>query len=51
MQMTLVFFASDIDPALTAKVLNRDLEKISALAQKWKVISMQEKVKILFFQN
>ena len=26
-------FASDIDPALTAQVLNRDLEKISAWAK------------------
>ena len=31
-------FASDIDPALTAKVLKRDLEKISALDQREKVI-------------
>ena len=44
-------FASDIDPALKAKVLNRDLGKISAWAKKWKVILMQEKVKIYYFQN
>ena len=44
-------FASDIDPALTAKVLNRDLEKISAWAKKWKVIFNAGKSKDLIFSQ
>ena len=44
-------FASDSDPALTAKVLNRDLEKISAWAKNWKVIFNERKSKDLIFSN
>ena len=44
-------FASDIDPALTAKVLNRDLEKISTWAKNWKVIFNAGKSKDLIFSH
>ena len=44
-------FSSDIDPALTSQVLNRDLEKISLWAKKWKVIFNAGKSKDLIFSK
>ena len=43
--------ATGSDPAETAKQLNRDLEKISQWATKWKVIFNAKKSKDIIFSN
>ena len=42
-------FTSDDDPALTALVLNRDLEKLGLWAKKWKVLFNAGKTKDMIF--
>ena len=45
-------FASGEDPAITAEVLNRDLEKVGSWAKTWKVLFNSGKSKdIIFSQN
>ena len=44
-------FASGRDPAETVEILNRDLEKVSAWAQRWKVTFNPGKSKDLIFSN
>ena len=44
-------FASGEDPAITAEVLNRDLEKIGNWAKKWKVLFNAGKSKDLIFSR
>ena len=44
-------FASGEDPAITAEVLNRDLEKIGNWAKKWKVLFNASKSKDLIFSR
>ena len=44
-------FASGEDPAITAEVLNRDLEKIGNKAKKWKVLFNASKGKDLIFSR
>ena len=44
-------FATGSDPAETADILNRDLEKISAWATKWKVKFKASKSKDIIFSN
>ena len=44
-------FASGEDPAITALVLNRDLEKISIWAKRWKVLFNASKSKDLIFSQ
>ena len=42
-------FASDDDPALTALILNRDLERLALWAKKWKVLFNAGKTKDMIF--
>ena len=44
-------FATGSDPSETAQVLNRDLEKISIWATKWKVQFNASKTKDIIFSN
>ena len=44
-------FATGSDPAETAQILNRDLQKISNWAQKWKVTFNSSKSKDIIFSN
>ena len=44
-------FASGSDPAITAAQLNRDLEKISAWGDRWKVTFNAKKSKDIIFSN
>ena len=44
-------FATGSDPAETAEILNRDLQKISIWAQKWKVTFNPSKSKDIIFSN
>ena len=44
-------FVSGADPAETTKILNRDLQKISSWAKKWKVKFNVAKTKSLIFSN
>ena len=44
-------FASGEDPAITAEVLNRDLQKIGFWAKKWKVLFNAAKSKDLIFSR
>ena len=44
-------FATGSDPAETAEILNRDLQKISIWAQKWKVSFNSSKSKDIIFSN
>ena len=44
-------FATGHDPAQTAEILNRDLEKISIWATKWKVSFNAKKTKDIIFSN
>ena len=43
-------FASDDDPALTALILNRDLERLALWAKKWKVLFNAGKTKDMIFE-
>ena len=44
-------FATGCDPAETSEILNRDLEKISIWATKWKVAFNAKKTKDIIFSN
>ena len=44
-------FATDIDPAETAVILNRDLKKLNAWASKWKVTFNPVKSKDIIFSK
>ena len=44
-------FASGTDPAETAEILNRDLQKISSWATKWKVKFNASKTKNIIFSD
>ena len=44
-------FASGSDPSETAEILNRDLQKISTWASKWKVTFNASKTKDIIFSN
>ena len=44
-------FATGSDPAETIEILNRDLEKISIWATKWKVTFNAKKTKEIIFSN
>ena len=44
-------FASGEDSAITAQVLNRDLEKIGSWAKKWKVLFNSDKSEDILFSQ
>ena len=51
MQMRTSLFASAVDPAETAAMLNRDLKKIGNWAKKWKVTFNAKKSKDMIFSK
>ena len=51
MQMQTSLFASAVDPAETAAMLNRDLKKIANWAKKWKVTFNAKKSKDMIFSK
>ena len=51
MHMQTSLFASAVDPAETAAMLNRDLKKIANWAKKWKVTFNAKKSKNMIFSK
>ena len=51
LQMILAFFATGSDPAETSAKLNRDLDKISHWAKRWKITFNSGKSKDIIFSN